>query len=325
MSRTAVVFGASGQVGAQLVAWLSGHPEYADVRAVSRSGSIPGCADLPGVTAVKGDALQGEDAERLCSGVDVVFNCVGLPYSSKAWATLWPPITENLLHAAGSAGAVLVVADNMYCFGPEGARRMPLASTDEQFTSYGVKPAIRARIVTRMLEAHRAGTCKVALVRASDFFGPGVTLSMFGDRFFPGLLAGTRIQLLEDPGVLHAATYVPDFARVLAAVAADPGSWGRAWHVPNAPAVTTLELMERIRHLAGLDGPPGYTVVPRLMQSLLAPFIQPLREVREMNFLFSGDYTIDASDTLARFPDCQPTPLDTSLQATVDWYGARAR
>ena len=39
-----------------------------------------------------------------------------------------------------------------------------------------------------------------------------------------------------------------------------------------------------------------------------------------MGFLFSADYTVDSRDFLERFPDCTPTPFETSLKATVDWY-----
>ena len=320
MTRTAVVFGASGQVGRLLVTRLSEQAEYASIKAVSRSGRIANLSDLPNVTVVKGDALDREGTEQLCSGADVVFNCVGLPYSSKAWKSMWPPITDNLLHAAGCAGAALIVADNLYCFGPEGNQRMPLKATDEEFTSFGVKPAVRARIVRQMLQAHRAGQCKVALVRASDFFGPNVTLSMVGDRFFPSVVAGKKVQLLEDPGFVHACTYLPDFVRALIAVSNDPGSWGRAWHVPNAPAITTKELIARSRGLAGFEGVANYSVMPSFMRAVLGLFIGPLREVGEMSFLFSAEYTVESGDFLERFPECQPTPLETSLKATVEWY-----
>ena len=320
MTKTAVVFGASGQVGSLLVSRLSEQPEYAAIKAVSRSGRIAKLADLPKVSVVKGDALERADTEKLCSGADVVFNCVGLPYSSKAWKSMWPPITANLLDAAGSAGAALIVADNLYCFGPEGNQRMPLKATDEEFTSFGIKPAVRAQIVREMLQAHRSGRCKVALVRASDFFGPTVTLSMLGDRFFPSVVAGKKVQLLKDPERVHDYTYLPDFVRALIAVSNDPESWGRAWHVPNAPAITTKQVIEKSRVLAGFDAVANYSVIPSFMRALLGCFIQPLREVGEMDFLFSADYTVEYGDFLERFPDCQPTPFETSLKATVEWY-----
>jgi nucleoside-diphosphate-sugar epimerase len=171
-----------------------------------------------------------------------------------------------------------------------------------------------------MLQAHRSGRCKVALVRASDFFGPTVTLSMLGDRFFPSVVAGKKVQLLKDPEMVHDYTYLPDFVRALIAVSNDPESWGRAWHVPNAPAITTKQVIEKSRVLAGFDSVANYSVIPSFMRALLGCFIQPLREVGEMSFLFSADYTVEYGDFLERFPDCQPTPFETSLKATVEWY-----
>ena len=77
MEKSAVVFGASGQVGSLLVTRLSEGPEYASIKAVSRSGHIAKLENLPKVTVVKGDALDRASTEKLCSGADVVFNCVG--------------------------------------------------------------------------------------------------------------------------------------------------------------------------------------------------------------------------------------------------------
>lgn len=65
------------------------------------------------------------------------------------------------------------------------------------------KGALRARIREEFLEAHARGAIEVAIGRASDFYGPGVVDSHFGDRFWSRGLAGKPAECLGDPDQPH--------------------------------------------------------------------------------------------------------------------------
>ena len=62
--------------------------------------------------------------------------------------------------------------ENLYGYGPTGGRPMtegrPLAAT-------AVKGRTRAAMTAELLAATEAGRVRLAIGRASDFFGPGVT------------------------------------------------------------------------------------------------------------------------------------------------------
>ena len=73
-------------------------------------------------------------------------------------------------------------------YGPE-AGSTPLRP-DMPLTTYGRKPALRARLAAQMQAHHDAGHSPVVMVRSSDYIGPHVRLSMFGDRTIEPLLAG---------------------------------------------------------------------------------------------------------------------------------------
>ena len=102
--------------------------------------------------------------------------------------------------AAERADALLVTLENVYGYGPTGGQAMtedlPLAAT----TSKG---RTRAEMTAELLAAVEAGRARVAIGRASDFFGAGVTESTLGARVFANALAGKRADFIGNPDLPH--------------------------------------------------------------------------------------------------------------------------
>ena len=84
-------------------------------------------------------------------------------------------------------------------------------------------------------QAHDEGRVEAASVRASDFYGPGVSQSALGDLSIGRIARGKSAQVVGDPDQPHSFTYVPDVARALVTVARADDAMGQAWNVPNAP------------------------------------------------------------------------------------------
>jgi len=115
-----------------------------------------------------------------------------------------------VLAAAERNGALLVVLENLYGYGPTAARPMtedlPLAVT-------GVKGTTRATMTAELLAAADAGRVRIAIGRASDFFGPGVPEgSVLGERVLGNALVGRRADSIGNPDLPHTYSYVPDIA-----------------------------------------------------------------------------------------------------------------
>jgi nucleoside-diphosphate-sugar epimerase len=298
------VFGCNGPIGVGLMEELV--RQGRQVRGVCRSGRSE---TPPGAEVVAGDAADAENARRLSEGAEIVYACVGIPYPR--WREGWPPIVEGLLSAA--EGKRLVFADNLYAYGPVDR---PLR-TDLPPTTFGRKPALRARMAFTMLAAHRAGRAQVILVRASDFYGPRVRNALLGERVFPAALQGRRAQLLGDIDQPHAYTYAPDFARALARLGRDDRALGKVWHVPNAPARTTREVAEVVCRLAGTE--PRISVVPSWLIHGLALAWPLMRELKEMEFQRDRPYLVDDQHARETF-GLTHTDLEEGLAATLEWY-----
>ena len=176
-----VVFG-TGQVGSALAAHLASLGM--SVRAVSRHRP-PARA---GVDWRPADVTEPEAAADAAKGAAVVYQCLNAPYTQ--WPERFPPLQRGVLAAAERNGALLVSLENLYGYGPTGGKPMtedlPLAATT-------VKGRTRAAMTAELLAAADDGRVRVAIGRASDFFGPGVTQgSTLGERVFGNALAGAR-------------------------------------------------------------------------------------------------------------------------------------
>lgn len=312
--KLSVVLGA-GPVGRALVKVLL--EQGRAVRMVTRSGR----ADVPGgVEVVAADVSRIEDAAGACEGAGIVYGCVGMTYES--WPELWPALMEGMLAGAEAAGARLIFMDNLYMYGPQ--KNGALLSEDLPLTSYGKKPATRARITRMWQEAHRAGRVQVAAVRASDFYGPGVHNAALGDFTFGKIAAGKSAQVVGQIDHLHSFTYVPDIARALVSVGeADDTAMGQAWHVPNAEDRTVRELLELFHREIGAKGKKlKIQVAGPVMLAIAGLFNGNLREMKEMLYQWVRPYRVDHVK-FARAFWSDATPFEEGIKATADWYRAQ--
>ena len=235
-----VVFG-TGAIGLAMIQILAtrGTP----VRAVSRSGR----ADVPeGVEVMTGDAADSAFARKAATGSAVVYQCLNPPYSQ--WPEMFPPLQAAVLEGAAATGAKYVAMDNLYAYGPTGGA--PLTE-DLPYAATGSKGRTRAKMAQDLLEAHGSGKVRVAIGQASDYFGPGGLLTAMGERVFYPAIGGKKAQVMGDPDQPHSYSYIPDIAKGLVTLADHDEADGAAWHLPNAPAITTRQFVDKIYAAAG--------------------------------------------------------------------------
>lgn len=306
-SHVVIGFGPAGAATARLLA-ERGH----SVKVVTASGRAP----EPGIEHV---ALDARDSARLTEevrGAVALYNCASPPYHR--WAAEWPALAASSYAAAEATGAVLVMLGNLYGYGPVDVpmtEDLPLAAT-------GPKGRVRAAVWERARELHEQGRLKAVEVRASDFFGPGVTDGgHLAARVVPALLRGKPVSTLGDPDAPHSWTYLPDVARALAEAAGDERAWGRAWHVPTEPALSVREMTGRLAAEAG-TGPVAVRGLPPAVLAVGGLFSPLLRELKEIRYQFDRPFVVDASAWETAF-GVRATPVDEQVKATVAWWRER--
>lgn len=134
--------------------------------------------------------------------------------------------------------------------------------------------------VTRIWQAAR-GRVRVAALRCSDFYGPGVAMSHLGATAFGEMAHGRSAKLL-----------VPDIARTAVQLLdASDADFGQVWNMPCAPTRTPRGLLAL-----------GAAALGRRMRVWAAPFalLRPLglvsrfaREVADVGFTWDRPSVVD--------------------------------
>jgi nucleoside-diphosphate-sugar epimerase len=306
-----VVFG-TGAIGMTLIVQL--HASGKHVRAVNSRGN----ADVPeGVEVVGGDATSTDFTKKASEDASVVYFLLNPPYTK--WPEMFPPLQTAVIEGAASAEAKLVAMENLYMYAPTHGELLTEDLPHDAATRKGV---VRAQMAKELMAVHESGKLRVAAARPSDYFGPRGLLSAMGERVFYPALAGKKAQVVGDPNLLHTYSYLPDIAESLAILGESPEADGKAWHLPNAPAVTTTQFIEMVYSAAGTD--VGIQAMPRFLVSLLSLFNGDVRELKEMLYEYEEPFVVDDSRFTKTFGEVA-TPLPEAIDATIAWFKAHPK
>jgi len=310
MSELHVVFGA-GPLGRSVVEELV--RRGVRVRVVSRSGKM---AEAPArVELVAGDLYNPGVVRDLTQGAAAAYQCAQPHYWE--WPQKFPPLQAAIIEGLTGTGTKLVIGENTYMYGDTAGR--PLTE-DLSYSAHTRKGKVRAAMSEAALAAHKAGKVPVALGRGSDFFGPWVLDSGFGDRVFYPALAGKAASFGGKLDLPHTATYIGDFGRALVILGEREEALGQAWHVPNdRPQITQRQFAELVYRETG--HPVKASGMGKLMMAIGGLFIPGARETVEMMYEFEKPFVI-ASSKFERAFGVKATPIAEAIKATVAWYRA---
>lgn len=280
------------------------------VRAVNRSGKRP---DLMPADAevVAADASNLQQAVEAARGADAVYQALNPPYHK--WAEMFPPLQRAVMDAARAAGARYVSIDNLYGYGPVSgtlAERTPQQPNTK-------KGRLRLAMTREVLAAHERGDLRVAVLQSSDYYGPGVRLSQFGERTFPPLLAGKAADVAGSADLPHSYAYIEDVGRAAAVLGTRDEALGRVWFAPHAPAVTQRAMIEEACRQLGVA--PRIRVIGPMMMRLAGLFVPAARESVEMLYQFMEPFTVSSAAIESAF-GLEPTPVAEGIRRTLQWY-----
>jgi len=212
-----------------------------------------------------------------------------------------------------------VFFDNLYMYGPQ---TKPLTE-ETPLSSYGRKPAVRSAVTRQWMAARDAGRIKIAVLRAPDFYGPGVGNSHIGDVGFGRLAQGKAASLVVPPDMPHDYAYVPDLGRMVVTLLDAPDEdFGQVWHSPCAPTLTARQILTIGAKAIGEK--PRVSSLPLWLLPVLGLGVPFLREVYEMRFTFDRPYYVDASKWNRRFWS-DVTPFEIGAVSTARDFAARVK
>ncbi len=283
------------------------------VRIVNRSGRA---TELPSeIEVVKGDAYSAASVAELTKGATAVYQAAQPEYSE--WPEKFPPLQAAIVEGVAQSGAKLIVVENLYSYGDANGQVIRETTPANPQTKKG---QVRHEMTKALLAAHQSGKLRVAIGRASNFYGP--EYMMMGDFVFYPALAGKSANLMGNPDAPHSFTYTPDFGKALAILGTRDEALGQIWHVPNAPAISQRAFVEMLYKETG--HPAKFSAVNRWMMRLFGLFNPGARETVEMMYEWEKPFVVDSSKFEQAF-GMKATPIEQGLRETVAWFKAHPK
>ncbi|GAB4531371.1 MAG: SDR family oxidoreductase [Anaerolineae bacterium] len=282
------------------------------VRMVNRSGRRDG---IPAeVEVVAADAYNPADVTRHTADARAVFQCAQPAYTE--WQEKFPPLQASIIKGVSAhSGVKLIVGENLYMYGEVDGpmhENLPHAAQTK-------KGRVRAQMAEALIDAHEKGLIRTAVGRGSDFFGAGVMGSAVGERFFPPLLHGKNISFIGNPDMIHSYTYINDFGEGLVILSEHDTALGQAWHIPNAPAISTRAFVNIGNRQLGTNA--RISGLPKIAVRGIGLFIPEVREMVELAYEFDKPFVVDHSKFEKAFGNIA-TPLEDAIRETLAWFKA---
>ncbi|MFT4012675.1 MAG: NAD(P)H-binding protein [Paracoccus sp. (in: a-proteobacteria)] len=305
--RKALVLGATGGIGGVIADTLIRRGWQ--VRGMARD--VPAAlAKKPGLDWVGGDAMTAGDVAAAASGASVIIHAVNPPNYAN-WDKLVLPMVDNTIAAAKSAGARIVLPGTIYNFDPA---KTPVIDADSPQNPRSRKGAIRVALERRLGESSH--DAPVLVLRAGDFFGPGVRSSWFSQAMVkPGRPVRRVVNLDRSGG--HSWAYLPDLAEALARLLGVPEKLAvfEAVQFAGYCDETGTGIADAIARAA------GHAVVRRRFpwwaMHLLSPFGGFPREAAEIAQYWRHPVRLD-NGRLEQLIGPEPrTPLDQAVRASL--------
>lgn len=284
-NRTVLVLGASGMSGGHAAAAFEAAGW--DVRRFDR---------------------KTDDMNQAAAGADVIFNGLNPP-NYEGWATAIPAITRQVIAAAESSGATVIVPGNVYVY----ARCGGAWNEDSAQEPETRKGAIR----TEMEQAYRSAAergVQTLILRAGDFFGDGVSGNWLDLILLKGLASGS----FAYPGRMdaeHSWAYVPDFARAAVVLAERRASLETFEDIPFEGITLTGDALRAL--VEKTTGPLKLKSVPWFAMRLAYPFWRLGRELLEMRYLWDAAHSLDGTKLRTLLPRFEMTSAEEALASII--------
>ncbi len=283
MTKTILILGASGRFGRNGVTAFS--QAGWEVRTFDRST---------------------DELAKKARGVDVILNGWNPAYT--AWAREVPELTQQVIAAAKSSGATVIIPGNVYNFGEDAPQQFS-ESTPHSATN----PLGRVRI--EMEAAYRRSGVRTILLRAGDFIDTEASGNWF-DLVLTKKLSRGIFTYPGNPDIPHAWAYLPDLLRA-AVVLADKRDQLQVFEDIPFPGYTLsgTELCDGLA--AATSSPLRLKRMSYLPIRLLAPFWAMGRHLVEMSYLWNKPHHLDGTRFAQLLPDFQATPVAAALASSV--------
>ncbi|SMY08100.1 NAD-dependent epimerase/dehydratase family protein [Flavimaricola marinus] len=249
---------------------------------------------------------RGSDMTVAAKGADVIVNGLNPP-NYHDWATILPALTRQVIDAAKTSGATVILPGNVYNFGNQPG------VLDEHTPQHA--HSRKGKIRVQIEQMYKDSGVQTIILRGGNFIDPlgnGDIMSMFLARS----IGSGKLTAGGDPGVMQPYCYVPDMARAMQMLADRQVSLATFEDVPfPGHAFTLLELQSELSE--AMSRPVRITRFPWWAMRMASPFWELARELMEMRYLWDMPHSISGAKFQRLLPDFVPTPKQQVMRAPL--------
>ena len=244
------------------------------------------------------------DMVKAAKGADVIVNGLNPP-AYHDWERTIPAITAQVIAAAKASGATVIIPGNIYNYGDQPG------VLDESTPQVATTKKGRVRI--EMEESYRAAGVQTIVLRAGNFIDPAGNGDIMSMLLMREIKKG-KITAAADPNIMQAYAYVPDWARAAVKLAEKRAELAQFEDIPfPGHAFTTADLQRCVSQHSGRTF--KISRFPWWLMSLLSPFWELAREMREMRYLYAMPHQIASAKFNRLLPDFEPADLEDVMLA----------
>jgi nucleoside-diphosphate-sugar epimerase len=299
------ILGAGGAIGIPLAKELV---RYSDkIRLVGRNPKKINPAD----ELFNADITDYNQIMEAVKGSEIVYLVAGLKYDLTVWQIQWPSIMKNVIDACKKHNSKLLFFDNVYMYG----RVNGWMTEETPFNPCSRKGEVRARIAQMLTDEYKKKNLEAVIVRSADFYGAGLSTSVFNILVIDKLKKGQSANWLLNDKVKHSFTYNIDAARASALIGNTTSAFNQIWHLPSDKnALTGAEYIKLTAKILGSK--PKYSVLKKWQLRLVGMFVSNIKESMEMLYQSEYEYLFD-STKFENYFNIKPTPYKEGIAASV--------
>lgn len=300
-----VILGSGGAIGSELATELLRFTDK--IRLASRNPKKINTSD----ELVQCDLTNSKQVEEAVKNCKVAYLTVGLKYQAQVWQQQWPLIMKNVILACKKHKTKLVFFDNIYMYHPD--KLNPMTEETEVLPT-SRKGKVRADIAQMISNEIKTGKLEALIARAADFYGPGISNSVFNQVVFKNLQAGKKANWFCTLNKLHNFTFTPDAAKATALLGNTESAYNQVWHLPTATPLTGREWIEKTASHLGVK--PKIQIASKPIIKMMGIFNPVMKEFVEMLYQWDRDYNFDSSKFETVFK-IKPTAPDDAIKQII--------
>lgn len=249
--------------------------------------------------------------------IDLVFYTVGVPYTH---FSLHPKLTRTALDAATASRVKrFVLVGTVY---PYGIPRTEFVDESHPREPNTFKGRMRKDQEDLVLAADGRDGLRTTILRPPDFYGPESELSYASD-IFKAALEGRPANVIGPVDTPHEFVFVPDVAKTLIALSNHEAAYGQSWNLAGPGVITTKQFAEMVFTAAGQK--LRLRVAGKRTLNMLGIFKPMLREIAEMNYLWTTPVKLDDSRLRRLLPELRKTSYEEGIRLTLEALRERKR